>query len=175
MEQLKKKFDELYNFIISSRDTGKMKMLGWVMKAMMYDTIDAHPQHADEYLAILESVKWDNYLTEKEAETIVNAMSPAPMWKKQQWEQAMNQMGWDMEHYPCYNKCALFVTMSMIDSDDGDTVAELISKEGSVKQDANYLIAIHKLAMNKLKDHDGVFNIRRYFKDVLWPEKNQSR
>ena len=68
MEQLKKKFDELYNFIISSRDTGKMKMLGWVMKAMMYDMIDAHPQQAEEYLNILESVRWDNYLTEKEAE-----------------------------------------------------------------------------------------------------------
>ena len=85
MEQLKKKFDELYNFIISSSDTGKMKMLGWVMKAMMYDTIDAHPQHADEYLAILESVKWDNYLTEKEAETIVNAMSPTPKWISLRW------------------------------------------------------------------------------------------
>ena len=171
----KKKFNELYNYIVASRETGKMKMLGWVMKAMMEQTIANHPQMAEEYINVLESVRWDNYLTEQEAEKIVTAMSPAPMWKKQQWELAMNQMGWDMEHYPCYNKCALYVTMCMVDSDDGDTVAELISKEGSVKQDADYLIAIHKLALNKLQDEDGVFNIRRYFKDILWPEKNDAR
>jgi hypothetical protein len=175
MEQLKKKFDELYNFIISSRDTGKMKMLGWVMKAMMYDTIDAHPQHADEYLAILESVKWDNYLTEKEAETIVNAMSPAPKWTRQQWLKYMEQSGEGMEHYPCYNKCALYVTMCMVDSDDGETIASMMGKGGVATNDMDYFAMVHQFALNKLKDEDGVFNIRRYFKDVLWPEKNQSR
>ena len=176
MEQLKKKFDELYNFIISSRDTGKMKMLGWVMKAMMYDTIDAHPQHAEEYLAILESVRWDNYLTEKEAETIVNAMSPEPRWSKAmpQWEKQMENLGWDMEHYPCYNKCALYVTMCMVDSDDRETITELIGKASSAP-DLDYFKAVHRFALNKLQDKDGVFNIRRYFKDVLWPEKKQSR
>lgn len=174
MEQLKKKFDELYNYIVSGRDTGKMKMLGWVMKAMMYDTIDAHPQHADEYLAILESVKWDNYLTEKEAEAVVNAMSPAPKWTRQQWLKYMEQSGEGMEHYPCYNRCALYVTMCMIDSDDRETITDLMGKASSAP-DLDYFKAVHRFALNKLKDHDGVFNIRRYFKDVLLPEKNQSR
>lgn len=173
--ELKKKFDELYNYIVASRDTGKMKMLGWVMKAMMYDTIDAHPQHAEEYLAILESVRWDNYLTEKEAETVVNAMSPAPKWTRQQWLKTMEQSGEDMEHYPYYNRCALYVTMCMIDSDDGETIAMMMGKEGVATNDMDYFAMVYQFALNKLKDHDGVFNIRRYFKDVLWPEKNQSR
>lgn len=171
----KKKFDELYNFIISSSDTGKMKMLGWVMKAMMYDMIDAHPQQAEEYLNILESVRWDNYLTEKEAETIVNAMSPAPKWTRQQWLKYMEQSGEGMDHYPCYNRCALYVTMCMIDSDDGETIAMLMGKEGVATNDMDYFAMVYQFALNKLKDHDGVFNIRRYFKDVLWPDKDQAR
>ena len=165
----------MYNFIISSRDTGKMKMLGWVMKAMMYDTIDAHPQHAEEYLAVLESVRWDNYLTEKEAETIVAAMSPAPKWTKQQWLKTMEQMNIVPEEVHCYNRCALYVTMCMIDSDDGETIAMMMGKAGVATNDMDYFAMVHKFAMNKLCDRDGVFNIRRYFKDVLWPEKNQSR
>lgn len=175
MEHLKKKFDELYNFIISSSDTRKMKMLGWVMKKMMQDTIEAHPQMAEEYLTILESVRWDNYLTEKEAETVVNAMSPAPKWTKQQWLKYMEQSGEGMEHYPCYNRCALYVTMCMIDSDDGETIAMMMGKEGVATNDMDYFAMVYQFALNKLKDEDGVFNIRRYFKDVLWPEAGQKR
>lgn len=171
----KKKFDELYNYIVASRDTRKMKMLGWVMKAMMYDTIDAHPQKAEEYLAILESVKWDNFLTNKEADTIVAAMSPAPKWTRQQWLKTMEQMNLEPEKVYCYNRCALYVTMCMVDSDDGETIAMMMGKSGVATNDMDYFAAVHKFAMNKLCDRDGVFNIRRYFKDVLWPETNQSR
>lgn len=41
--------------------------------------------------------------------------------------------------------------------------------------DMDYFAMVYQFALNKLKDHDGVFNIRRYFKNVLWPEKKQSR
>jgi hypothetical protein len=152
-----------------------MKMLGWVTKAMMYDMIDAHPQQAEEYLNILESVRWDNYLTVKEAETIVNAMSPAPKWTRQQWLKTMEQMNLVPEEAHCYNRCALYVTMCMIDSDDGETIAMMMGKTGVATNDMDYFAMVNKFAMNKLCDRDGVFDIRRYFKDVLWPEKNQSR
>ena len=46
---------------------------------------------------------------------------------------------------------------------------------GVATNDMDYFAMVYQFAMNKLKDHDGVFNIRRYFKEVLWPEKNQSR
>ena len=171
--ELKKKFDELYNHIVASRDTGKMKMLGWVMKAMMQQTIENHPQLAEEYINVLESVRWDNYLTEQEAEKIIKAMQPAPKWSKAQWEKMMD--GLDLEHYPCYNKCALYVTMCMIDSDDGELITGLLGMNGNTVKEPEYFAAVHKFALNKLKDEDGVFNIRRYFKDVLWPEKNSTR
>ena len=161
----KKKFNELYNYIVSSSDTNKMKMLGRVMKAMMQQMIDNHTQLAAEYINVLESVKWDNYLTEKEADTIISAMQPSPKWSKSQWEKMMN--GADLEHVPFYNKCALYVTMSMIDSDDGPTIAELMGKDGVATNDMDYFGVVHKLALNKLKDKDKVFDIRRYFHDML--------
>lgn len=168
----KKKFDELYNHIVASRDTKKMKMLGWVMKAMMYDTIDAHPQQAGEYISILESVRWDNYLTEKEADTIITSMDPAPKWTHQQWAKMMAAT---LEHtaecMPCYNTHALYVTMCMIDSDSGGTIAKLMGKDGVATNDTEYFEVVLQFAVDRLKDRDGVFNVRRYFKDVLWPEK----
>jgi len=172
---LNKKFDELYGHITSSRDTRKMRMLGWVMKKMMQDAIEAHPQMAEEYLSVLESVRWDNYLTEKEADTVIAAMEPAPKWNRQQWLKMMEQTGESAEHYPCFNRCALYVAMCMVDSDDGETIARLMGNGGVATGDMDYFAMIHQLALNKLKDKDGVFNIRRYFKDVLWPEAGQKR
>lgn len=173
--ELYEKFLELYEYIAGGRDVKKMRTLGGVMKWMMQDLCKSHPELAQEYIESLESVKWDNYLTPKEAETVVNAMSPAPKWTRQQWLKYMEQSGEGMEHYPCYNRCALYVTMCMIDSDDGETIAMMMGKEGVATNDMDYFAMVYQFAMNKLKDHDGVFNIRRYFKDVLWPEKNQSR
>lgn len=168
----KKKFDELYNYIVSSRDTKNMRMLGWVMKAMMYQTIDAHPQMAEEYIGILESVKWDNYLTEKETEAVIAAMSPAPKWTRQQWSKMMSAtLEHPMECVPCYNSNALCVTMCMIDSDSGKTIGKMMGKEGVATNDMEYFEAVLQFAIDKLKDEDGVFNIRRYFKNILWPDK----
>jgi hypothetical protein len=167
----KKKFDELYNYIIAGRDTKNMKMLGWIMKAMMYQTIEAHPQMAEEYIGILESVRWDNFLTEKEAEAVVAAMSPAPKWTKQQWLKTMEQMNLVPEKPRCYNRCSLYVTMCMVDSDSGRTIARMMGKEGVATNDMEYFAAVFGFAMDKLEDEDRVFNIRRYFKDILWPER----
>lgn len=166
----KKKFDELYSHIVGSRDTRKMKMLGWVMKAMMEQAIENHPQLAEEYINVLESVRWDNYLTEAEAEKIVKVMQPAPKWSKPTWKELMGERDLDMEQYPCYNSCALYVTMSMIDSDSGKTIKDLMARSDKAIDVDTYFDAVHALALDKLKDEDGVFNIRRYFKDVLWPE-----
>jgi len=72
----KENFEELYNLIIASRNTKNMKVLGHITKKLMYSMIDSHPQLAEEMLNILESINWNNYLTEKEAEQIVSKMQP---------------------------------------------------------------------------------------------------
>lgn len=158
---LKEKFDELYSTILSSKDDRKMKILGCMTKKIMYQTIESQPQRAEAYLEILEAVNWNNYLTEKEAETIIGKMIPSPKWSKQVWKEMMEKLDEPLEVRPFYNRCALYVTMSMIDSDSGKTLKTIESDENK------YFSLIHSLAMDKLLDKDGVFNIRHYFCELL--------
>ena len=164
---LKEKFDGLYSYAVSGRGSEDMRVLGDVMCRMMHEVIDAHPQMAEEYVNMLEAVKWDNYLTEKEADTIVGAMNPAPKWSRQQWKSMMEQTGQPMDVEPMYNRCALYTTMSMVDSDNGETIAKLMGKNGVATNDMDYFVTVHQFALDKLKDKDKVFDIRRYFTDML--------
>jgi hypothetical protein len=88
-------------------------------------------------------------------------MSPAPKWTKQQWMSIMEKLDLTMEMAPYYNRCALYVTMSMIDSDSRNTIKTLEADE------QKYFQLVYSLAIDKLLDKDGVFNIRHYFCDLL--------
>lgn len=158
---LREKFDDLYSTILSSRDERKMKILGCMTKKIMYQTIESHPQKAEELLDILEAVNWRNYLTEKEADQIITKMQPAPKWTKQQWKNQMEKLDEPIEVAPFYNKCALYITMCMVDSDSGRTL------KGMELNDVDYFKLVHSLATDKLLDKDGVFNIRHYFCELL--------
>lgn len=157
MSELREQFKRIYNEIIDSHDECKMQVLGSVTKAMMCDLIDSDPKQAQEYLDKLEAVNWDNYLTEKEADEIVELMEPTPLWKKSDWQKTMETMGFNMEHRPHYNTPALFVTMSMIVSDSGDTIRKRMSS------DEEMFDFVHQLAVDKLRDKDGRFKVRKYF------------
>ena len=163
-EELHNKFHELYRHIISSEDEEKMMTLGSVTKAQMEWFIENRPEQAEEYIEMLCSVKWDNYLTPKEAETIVAQMKPAAKWSKEQVRKALDSLGIEMEEAPYYNSCAMWATISMIYSDSGKTLAELVFKKPLAEVgDVELLTLIHRLAIDKLKDRDGMFNIRKYF------------
>ena len=152
---MKDHFLNIYNHIIESGDEAKMKVLGGITKQLMNRLIDTAPALAEEYIEQLESVKWDNYLTKKEAENIVSDMSPKPQMSKSSWESMLeNRIS---EECPYYNKCALYTTMQMIYSDSYETLSKVVS-------DKNQLFdLIYHLAIDKLKDKDKMFNIRKYF------------
>lgn len=158
---LKEKFEELYNSAIASHSPKNMKILGCMTKKIMNSIIESHPQMAEEMLNTLEAINWNNYLTEKEAEQIISKMQPQPKWTKQQWKNNMSIIEEPIEKSPSYNKCSLYVTMSMIDSDSGSTLKKL------VQDDIEYFKLLHSLAVDKLTDKDGVFDIRHYFCEIL--------
>ena len=161
---MKEEFKELYDLIIHSNDREKMHVLGQVTKSMMCKFIDNYPQQAREYLDMLQSVKWHNYITAKEAEQIVANMMPKPMWTRTAWEGMMTNLGFPQEEEPYYNEHALYVTMSMISSDSGETIVSTMNANGlNIERDPLFKF-IYKLALDKLKDKDNMFNIRSYFK-----------
>lgn len=155
-EEMRKEFEALYTMMANSHDVSFMHTFGQVHREMMEWMIQNKPTEAQEWLDKLESIKWRNYVTPKEAETIVAEMQPKSPWSREQWRQAMEQHGYDMEKEPYYNSCAMWVVMCMEMSDSSDTLEKYVEKE-------RVFDAVHDLAVDKLIDEDGVFSLRRYF------------
>lgn len=154
--ELKERYSELYEYMAMSKDPKNMKLFGHVMNEMMDWLIANKPDAAENWVNKLESVKWKNYLTPKEADVIVSRMEPKAPWSREQWKDAMEKNGFDMYLEPYYNSCALWVVMNMIMSDSSATLSKYVSGENLFK-------AVHDLAVDKLTDADGKFMIRNYF------------
>lgn len=155
-QELKEKYNLLFDRMAKSSKTENMVLFGRVMSSMMYDLIASNPAKAEEYMEYLEAVNWKNYLTKKEAEGIIEGMVPDAPWGKEQWKLAMSQYGYPTEDAPSYNSCALWVTMNMIMSDSGQTLGKYIDSGKMFK-------LTYELAIDKLTDKDDVFRIRKYF------------
>lgn len=155
-EEMREVFAALYEMMANSHDVSYMHTFGTVHKEMMEWMIQNKPELAAEWIEKLESIKWKNYLTRKEAEKIVAGMEPKAPWTREQWRQVMDQQGYDLEKETCYNKCALWVTMNMIMSDSSDTLADYVPED-------RIFNFVHDLAVDKLTDQDGVFSVRKYF------------
>lgn len=155
-QELKEKYLALYEYMANSKKPENMKAFGRVMTTMMNDLIASSPSKAEEYINKLEAIKWCNYLTPAEADKIVSAMVPAAPWSREQWKSAMISHELELEEWPCYNRCALYATMNMIMSDSSETLKKIVGG-------GDLLVAVYQLAVDKLKDSDGRFNVRKYF------------
>ena len=154
---MRKEFYALYNMMAGSNNVEFMHIFGNVHKEIMEWMIANKPTEAQEWLDKLESIRWKNYLTPKEAQKIVDNMEPKAPWTREQWKAAMEKHGLPMESKPCYNSCALWVTMSMIMSDSSETISEYVEADKLFK-------FVYGLAVDKLTDKDGNFSVRHYFK-----------
>ena len=57
----------------------------------------------------------------------------------------------------------MYVAMNMIYSDSAHSIAKIAGKSLSEMSKEDLFKAIHLLALDKLKDKDGMFDIRAYF------------
>ena len=159
---LKDRYLGLYDYMAQSRDPKNMKAFGTVMTQMMDVMLQKMPDVAEDMIDKLESIKWHQYLTPKEAQKIVDGMDPKAPWSRDQWTSAMESFGLPLEEPPSYNRCALFTEMSKMYSDFGDEIAALLGKP-LTPTDKDIIAACYKMALKTLKDKDGVYDIRRYF------------
>ena len=162
-KELMNVFNGLYNTMATSNEPRYMHTFGDVMKCMMKDMICLKQELAQEYIDKLGAIEWDNYLTKKEAMTIVGNMCPKGGWDATEWEKTMENMDLRKEDKPYYNKWALFVTMNMIYSDSAKSVAVIAGKTLEDMPKDELFSDIHMLALDKLEDKDGVFDVRAYF------------
>ena len=164
MANLKERYDSLYDYMANSKDPKNMKAFGCVMTEMMDVMIQKMPDVAEEMIDQLESIRWKQYLTPKEAQKIVDGMDPKGPWSRDVWKQTMESFGLPQEEPPYYNRCALWTEMNKIYSDFGEEIASLIGKPLS-PTDKDIIAACYRMALKNLKDKDGVYDIRKYF---LW-------
>jgi hypothetical protein len=154
--QLKSRYQALYDRMAVSTDVNNMKTFGQVEQEMMGWMIEHYPEQAQEWIEKLEAINWNNYLTKREADKIVAAMEPRAPWSREQWQMAMQQHNFPLAEPPYYNMLALYVVMSMIYSDSIDTLTKYMGTGDTFQ-------VIHSLAVDKLKDADKRFSVRRYF------------
>ena len=162
--ELKERYDSLYDYMANSKDPKNMKAFGCVMTEMMIWMIENKPDVAEEMINQLDSIKWHQYLTPKEAQKIVDGMDPKGPWSRDVWKQTMESFGLPLEEPPYYNRCALWTEMNKIYSDFGEEIASLLGKPLS-PTDKDIIAACYRMALKNLKDKDGVYDIRKYF---LW-------
>lgn len=160
---MKQKFDELYVMMAQSGNVAYMHAFGNIHKEMMAWMIANKPDLAEEWIEKLCAIRWNNYLTTKEAERIVSGMKPETPWTRDVWRKAMETYGIPTEEAPCYNTCSLWAVMNMIYSDSSATIADIIGLPLQEIPAEQMVRAVHGLAIDKLKDKDGVFNVRKYF------------
>ena len=159
---LKDRYLGLYDYMAQSRDPKNMKAFGTVMTQMMDYLVQTKPDVAEDMIDKLEAIKWHQYLTPKEAESVTAKMDPKAPWSRDQWRTAMESFGLPIEEPPYYNRCALFTEMSKIYSDFGEEIAALLGKP-LTPTDKDIIAACYKMALKTLKDKDGIYDIRRYF------------
>ena len=163
-EEMKKEFYELYDMMAMSHDVKNMEVFGNVHKEMMDWMIQNKPELALEWIGKLESIKWNNYLTQKEAEAIIAKMVPSAPWKYEVWKNAMQSLNLPLEEEPHYNSFALWVEMNKQYSDHAETIARDILKKPLADIPTEQVVnGMYSLALDVLKDRDKVYSIRQYF------------
>lgn len=160
-EDIIRKFDELYAIMSRSTDVADMKLFGKVMREAVDYLAANSPKKAEELVNKLCAIKWDNYLTQEEAEKIVKEMNPSVNWTETEVFGALANKGYKKEEEPYYNSHALYAAICMKCSDNGETLKEKVLSKMDSRFDLFEIC--YWLALDSLKDKDGVFRIRKYF------------
>ena len=162
-EEIKQKFDMLYDYMASSKTQKYMMTFGNVMKDMMYWLIEHRQDIAEEYVEMLCSVKWKQYLTRKEAIDIVKKMRPSAVWEYDRFCEILKSLGLPCEKEYEYNTYSLWVVMNAVYSDNGEVICKLLNMDRGDIANAELIKTVWIFANNLLCDEDGKYDVRKYF------------
>ena len=166
-EELYQQFLTRYDGIIRNTiDRADMRRLGDMTKRVMRWMSINEPDLAAQAIAILDgegNQECRNYLSGHEASEIVRQMEPQPQWSPRQVLDMLRNAGYATDEPPYFNNYALATTMCMILSDSGQTLQRIIGSPSHPATNEELQASVYQLAVDKLKDKDGKFNIRKYF------------
>lgn len=166
---LMEKFEALYEQMRKSADVPDMMVFGHTAKKMFERIAKQHPAIAEEWLAMLSPIRYHNYLSEEEAEHIVDGFVSqngdiGPHWDRRTFEQAVSRLGGKLDDMPHYNSCALWVTANMIYSDHAKSIAEDMGLPTEMSVPVERMAkSCYRKAVEKLTDPDRPRFVRAYF------------
>lgn len=164
MADLEKSFSSIIDKVMSEdNEQHKMMLKSQILKMVVrLNSLDAAAVR--NVIEVLESMNWRNYLTESEAKAIIAQMSPKPAWPTYEvWKNRMDDVDYEYSERELYNGYALFVTMNMIYSDNVKSICMVAGKKLEDIPEEEMFGFVYLFALDKLKDEDGRFCIRRYF------------
>lgn len=173
-EEMTERYRELYDKMKESKDVRMMKIFGEAEKYMFKAIAVTHPNMAENWLSHLEAVCWAQYLSEHEALNIGKNIVNQDGIKGFHWEyevfcKVLLDVGGIIEDKPHYNAYALFVTANVVYSDHARSIAEDMGYKSVLEvPNERLLLSCYKKALEKLKDADAGFLVRKYFKGKMY-------
>lgn len=161
MNDLIKRYDELYDDMASSKDPKKMMVFGDAEKWVFHSVAEKHPELAEKWLSKLEAGKWHNYLSKVEAEEIVGKLqnqdgTRGGHWDYDTFRRAVESLGGKVYDEPFYNCWSLWAVANMKYSDHYKSASEFVPKDMMPKY-------FYNVAVENLKDVDRPRFVREYF------------
>lgn len=173
-EQMIERYEELYAKMKSSKEVKNMQVFGEATTWLFKETAKAHPEMAESFLSHIESMCWQNYLSEKEmlniGKHIVNQDGTKGFhWAYDTFIKAVESLGGVKEEKPYYNCYALAAVANMEYSDHAISIAmDMGYKTPAEVPNEKMALSCYRKAVEKLKDVDEGFRARKYFKHSMY-------
>lgn len=169
MEDLIKKYDELYDSMAMSKDTRKMRAFGEAEKHMFHEVAEHHPELAEEWLNHIKMKMWNNYLTENQARKIASELvnqdgTHGPKWSMETFLSVVLRNGGKPDDEPYYNRCALWLVANAHYSDFAKSTAEDMGYRSVMEVPPERMaMSMYRKAVESLKDIDRPHYIADYY------------
>jgi hypothetical protein len=164
MQEIIKKFHELEDLLFLHQHEDDMKVYKCAMKELLAYTAQRDPVMANKIIEKLQAIQWEQYLSHEEAHKVYNSLQPQAKWDYNTLQQHLKNLNLSHEEEGQYNSYALWICISGIYSDHSNTFAKMMGKTHVNEIPDHELIPhLHVIAIEKLKDKDGYYEIREYF------------
>lgn len=168
-EEMKSRYQYLYDIMASSKDPEKMQVFGKAEQHMFDKLAVSNPSMAKDWLDKLEAVCWKNYLTETQAEKIASKIinqngATGPYWPMETFFAVVPKLGGQLNDEPYYNQYALWLVANAHYSDFARSTAEDMgyALPDEVPGD-KMALSMYKKAVESLKDIDRSHYIADYY------------
>jgi len=172
-EEMKQRYEQLYVRMATSKDVRQMKIFGEAEHWAFCKVLMSDPKTAEAWLAKIEAVEWNNYLSEVEAKMIAAKLvnqdgTAGAKWDKATFLTVVNKHDGEAECAPYYNDDALWATAMMVYSDHAKSIAEDMGFASVAEASAEKMaMSVYRKAVESLKDRDRKYFVRQYFAEQL--------